>query len=99
MTAYSLCSSVQGNGYERDKLHFKDSDLYILDAYNVELWPDDTKASAAINTKVALSSGTEDAEYLGKLREALGSAFASFQPDIVLYNAGTDVLVGDPLGR
>ena len=65
----------------------------------MHLWPNDTKASTAINTKVALSDGTEDAEYLGKLRVALETAFASFQPDIVLYNAGTDVLVGDPLGR
>ena len=30
---------VQGNGHERDKLNFKDSDLYILDIYNVDQWP------------------------------------------------------------
>lgn len=24
---------MQGNGHERDKLHFKDTDLYILDIY------------------------------------------------------------------
>lgn len=28
-----LRSRMQGNGHERDKLHFKDSDLYILDVY------------------------------------------------------------------
>lgn len=90
---------MQGNGYARDKLHFQDSNLYILDAYNAELWPNDAEAATAINTRVALASGTNDAQYLRKLDEALQTSFASFRPDIVLYNAGTDILAGDPLGR
>lgn len=34
-----------------------------------------------------------------RLREALGTSFASSSPDVVFYNAGTDILAGDPLGR
>ena len=46
-----------------------------------------------------LSSGTKDAEYLSSLDTALQRASKEFEPDIILYNAGTDILTGDPLGR
>ena len=46
-----------------------------------------------------LTSGTKDAEYLLSLESALQRASTDFEPDIILYNAGTDILTGDPLGR
>ena len=46
-----------------------------------------------------LSSGTKDADYLLSLESALQRASEDFNPDIILYNAGTDILTGDPLGR
>ena len=52
--------SLQGNGLERDKLHFQDTDLHILDIYNCDLWPGDKVAQKAIDTEVALTSGTCD---------------------------------------
>ncbi|CAK0781151.1 hypothetical protein CVIRNUC_005298 [Coccomyxa viridis] len=88
----------QGNGHERDKLHFQDDDLYIFDMYNCQLWPADSKAKAAIDCDKPIVSGTGDAEYLARLAEGLAASFSKFSPDIVLYNAGTDILVGDPLG-
>ncbi|CAL9773055.1 unnamed protein product [Musa acuminata subsp. burmannicoides] len=42
--------------------------------------------------------GTKTKEYLDKLDEALEVARNDFDPELVVYNAGTDVL-GDPLGR
>ena len=51
---------LQGNGPERDKLHFHDADLHILDIYNRDLWPGDKVAQKAIDTEVALTSGTCD---------------------------------------
>lgn len=89
---------MQGNGHARDKVHFRDEDLYILDVYNADLWPWDKAAKAAINWEGALASGAADAEYLALLAAGLGTAFRDFVPDIVLYNAGTDILAGDPLG-
>lgn len=89
---------LQGNGHERDKLHFQDDDLYIFDMYNCQLWPADSKAKAAIDCDKPIVSGTGDAEYLARLAEGLAASFSKFSPDIVLYNAGTDILVGDPLG-
>ncbi|CAL8468554.1 g8094 [Coccomyxa elongata] len=89
----------QGNGHARDKLHFKDEDLYILDLYNADLWPWDTAAKAATNCDLPMRTGTGDEEYLAMLDKGLHTAFSEFTPDIVLYNAGTDILIGDPLGR
>lgn len=89
---------MQGNGHARDKIHFKDDDLYILDIYNSDIWPCDTAAKAAIDCDRPIHTGTEDAEYLATLKEGLSKAFADFSPDICLYNAGTDILAGDPLG-
>jgi histone deacetylase 11 len=33
------------------------------------------------------------------LRKELPQAFEEFKPDFVIYNAGTDCMAGDPLGR
>ena len=91
--------SLQGNGHEKDKLKFEDNNLYILDIYNADLWPCDSAAKQAINNKTELKCGTKDAEYLLSLESALQRAAKEFKPDIILYNAGTDILTGDPLGR
>ena len=88
----------QGNGHARDKLRFKDNALYIFDMYNCQLWPADSKAKAAIDCDKPIVSGTGDTEYLARLGEGLTASFRDFSPDIVLYNAGTDILAGDPLG-
>lgn len=38
-------------------------------------------------------------EYLRIVREALGEALDAVRPDPVVYNAGSDPFVGDPLAR
>lgn len=48
---------------------------------------------------VALPDGTSDADYLAALDDALHTAFASSQPDLVIYVAGVDPFEGDKLGR
>lgn len=45
-----------------------------------------------------LEWGTEDAEYLGKVERSLERALQEHRPDVLVYNAGTDVLEGDRLG-
>lgn len=50
--------------------------------------------------QVELPPGTADAVYLDKLQQALDDAAAVMpQPHLIVYNAGTDILAGDPLGR
>ncbi|MCO5593326.1 hypothetical protein L7F22_047336 [Adiantum nelumboides] len=87
----------QGNGHERD--FSGDKRVYILDVYNSEVYPQDFQAKEAITQRVELSSGTTTDAYLQRLQEELEVARSAFQPQLILYNAGTDILEGDPLGR
>jgi histone deacetylase 11 len=41
----------------------------------------------------------EDASYLQELQRTLPQSFDDFEPDFVIYNAGTDCMEGDELGR
>ncbi|NWU18477.1 HDA11 deacetylase, partial [Cephalopterus ornatus] len=86
----------QGNGHERDFMD--DPRVYIMDAYNRYIYPGDGFAKRAIKRKVELEWGTEDTEYLQKVHTHVEGALNEFKPDILVYNAGTDVLDGDPLG-
>lgn len=90
---------MQGNGVARDKLKFRDKDLFIFDMYNTDIWPGDTQALEGISHQENVRSGCRDAPYLQQLDKGLKHSFEHFKPDIVLYNAGTDVLQGDPLGH
>ncbi|XP_074645046.1 histone deacetylase 11-like isoform X2 [Tubulanus polymorphus] len=86
----------QGNGHERDFMG--DQNVYILDIYNRGIYPHDGFAKRAIKRKVELGLFTEDEEYLRLVKTHVDGALNEFTPDIVIYNAGTDILDGDPLG-
>ncbi|XP_052287071.1 histone deacetylase 11-like isoform X2 [Dreissena polymorpha] len=87
----------QGNGHERD---FMDDDrVYIMDVYNRGIYPHDGYAKKAIKKKVELQSFTEDEDYLKLVADNLTEALSEFTPDVIVYNAGTDILEGDPLGH
>eukprot|EP00210_Caulerpa_lentillifera_P001020 g983.t1 len=88
----------QGNGVERDKLNTKDNELFVLDVYNADIWPNDTYAKRGIDINVELETGTSDDEYLNRLKIALKDTKKRFRPDMIIYNAGTDILIGDKLG-
>ncbi|XP_077889514.1 histone deacetylase 11 isoform X5 [Ictidomys tridecemlineatus] len=86
----------QGNGHERDFMD--DKRVYIMDVYNRHIYPGDRFAKQAIRRKVELDWGTEDEEYLHKVERNMEKALQEHSPDVVIYNAGTDVLEGDRLG-
>ncbi|CAL1295259.1 unnamed protein product [Larinioides sclopetarius] len=86
----------QGNGHERDFMG--EEKVYILDVYNRGIYPHDEYAKGAIRKKVELRHLTEDAEYLDKVLRNLTEAIEEFSPQFIVYNAGTDILKGDPLG-
>jgi histone deacetylase 11 len=90
----------QGNGHERSKLRAADPHTFTVDVYNADIYPRDTAAKAAIDVDVPLRSGTSDEEYLAAVAAAVHTAFerCAPPPDLLVYNAGTDVLGGDPLG-
>ncbi|CAG2171372.1 unnamed protein product, partial [Oppiella nova] len=91
----------QGNGYEKDLFIFTQNqrqNVYVLDVYNKDIYPRDEFAKAFINRGVELLSNTSDEEYLKLLNKNIEKAFQEFTPNLVIYNAGTDILSGDPLG-
>jgi histone deacetylase 11 len=67
---------------------------HILDLFEDDLfpWP---KAEEAM--PVPLQPGIGGNEYLDILRENLPPALDRYSPDLVVYNAGSDVLASDPL--
>ncbi|KAI0491940.1 hypothetical protein KFK09_026203 [Dendrobium nobile] len=87
----------QGNGHETD--FSDDRRVYIMDMYNSQIYPLDYEARRYIDQKIELKSGTRTKEYLEGLDRELEIARNQFNPELVVYNAGTDILDGDPLGR
>ncbi|XP_044157914.1 histone deacetylase 11 isoform X2 [Bufo gargarizans] len=86
----------QGNGHERDFMD--DKRVYIMDIYNRHIYPGDALAKRAIKRRIELDWGTEDEEYLEKVETHVKGALNEATPDVIVYNAGTDILDGDPLG-
>uniref|UniRef100_A0A2K5ETL7 Histone deacetylase 11 n=1 Tax=Aotus nancymaae TaxID=37293 RepID=A0A2K5ETL7_AOTNA len=89
-------NELKGNGHERDFMD--DKRVYIMDVYNRHIYPGDRFAKQAIRRKVELEWGTEDDEYLVKVERNIEKALQEHLPDVVVYNAGTDILEGDRLG-
>jgi histone deacetylase 11 len=69
---------------------------HILDFYEDDIFP---WPKAKEDIAVPLPRGLGGAEYLDLVREHLPAALDRFRPDLVLYNAGSDVLQTDPLTR
>lgn len=89
----------QGNGFAADKLEFQDEDLFVVDVYNVMIFPKDEPAKKGIDVAKELACGTDSITYLRAVEEALTEAGQKFNPDLILYLAGTDILEDDPMGR
>ena len=87
----------QGNGHERDFL--SDPNTFIIDFFNDGIYPGDFEARNAISYQEHFDMFHGDKVFNTKLKEALNSSFSQFTPDFILYNAGTDCMEGDPLGR
>jgi histone deacetylase 11 len=66
----------------------------ILDVYQEDLFPARKEREAY---PIPLAAGTTGGEYLDILRDALPSVLDTVRPDLVIYNAGSDPFVDDPL--
>lgn len=86
----------QGNGNE--EIFGSDNRVFILDVYGKDNYPRDEKAKQFIDFDRPVSSLSND-EYLDVVLEAVPLAIKNSQPDLIIYNAGSDILLGDPLGR
>lgn len=73
--------------------------IFIIDVYNAWIFPRDNEAKQFIDIEVEVSSYDSDESYLEKVEAVLWKSRAVFEPDIIIYNAGTDILKGDRLGN
>jgi histone deacetylase 11 len=87
----------QGNGHE--SIHANDERVKIFDVYSEYNYPKDEAAKKAIDFNYPVKHGIRDAEYLQILNSKLPKAIDESNPDLIIYNAGTDIFEKDSLGR
>ena len=84
----------QGNGSA--KIFENDPSVFTFSMHGSKNYPMHKENS---DLDLALNDGTEDDEYLLLLNQHLPHILDSFQPDIIFYQCGVDVLESDKLGR
>lgn len=86
----------QGN--EHEDISENDSHFLIFDMFNGDTWPGDFACQERINFRYPLHAKMQDKEYLEILKTNLPDAINKVKPDVIIYNAGTDVYEKDPIG-
>lgn len=87
----------QGNGVQ--SILEAEPHWAMLDLYNADIYPQDTEALSFIRYPYPVPSGIGDKAYLDRVAEAVPAAIDDFQPDLIIYNAGTDPYEEDALGQ
>lgn len=87
----------QGNGYE--SILKDDKRTVIVDVYNRLIFPRDYDARTYIDYNFPINKNTEDNEYLTILTDSLKTIVSVEQPNLIIYNGGTDIYENDPLGK
>jgi histone deacetylase 11 len=86
----------QGNGIEA--ILGPDPRCTIMDVYNESIYPNDVEAKNYIDIHYPVSAYIEDNSYLNIVQKALDEAVKKSKPDLIIYNAGTDIFEEDKLG-
>ena len=84
----------QGNGTAA--LCQTDPDTFTFSMHAANNYPAHKEHSS---WDIALPDGTTDEQYLGRLEESLPVLLERARPDLILYQAGVDVLRGDRFGK
>jgi histone deacetylase 11 len=85
---------------DRNELvYVKDSRIHVYDIYNQDIYPNDHFAQNFITYNHPVRSNINDTAYLSLLRRTLPAALDASRPDLLVYNAGTDIFELDPLGH
>ncbi|MEM1000482.1 MAG: histone deacetylase [Bacteroidota bacterium] len=87
----------QGNGFA--DIHGDDPRLPAFDLYNAQIYPQDLPAREFIKYNYPVPLGTRDLPYLKLLQKELPKAITAERPDLIIYNAGSDIYENDPLGQ
>lgn len=86
----------QGNGHSF--IFRNEPRVAILDVYNSDIFPNDSEAEKYVKYRVTIRSMTDDEEYLELVEKWIPIAIEEHQPDIIIYNAGTDIYDLDIIG-
>lgn len=86
----------QGNGCE--SIFKDDPRIAVFDIYNGQIYPNDFEVKKYIKYNYPVKRHIKDLEYLSLLNAGLPKALDSFKPNLIIYNAGTDIFENDPLG-
>lgn len=86
----------QGNGNE--SILKDDPRIFIFDVYGEDNYPHDELVKKYIDFNWPVGY-LYDEEYLSLIREEIPNAIQKSSPDLIIYNAGTDIFEKDPLGR
>jgi len=84
----------QGNGTA--VLCQADPDVFTFSMHSETNYPARKERSS---WDIGLADGTSDEQYLSVLASALPQLLERFRPDLILYQAGVDVLAGDRFGK
>ena len=88
------CDVHQGDGTA--KLASNNPQIYTVSIHGEKNFPVRKQIS---DLDFNLAKGTQDAEYLDTVDQALNLALNTFQPDAVIYDAGVDIHMDDDLGH
>ena len=95
------CDAHQGDGVAR--CFYDDRRVFLFDLYNRAMFPHDDVAKRRVDCDLPLSLGCPSDVYLrtltGELPRFLSGVSTVRKPRLAVYNAGTDILDGDPLGQ
>lgn len=98
---YVDCDAHQGNGVCH--VFQYDSRVFLFDIFHLQIYPKwDQVARQRIDCPIGITQGCTDREYLAALKSQLPPFLDSITGSTVrlaIYNAGTDILKGDPLGQ
>ena len=67
--------------------------------YNHYVYPGDEEAASLIQCDINADRYRTDESFLKVVRDKLKKSLEKFKPEMVIYNAGSDCMVGDPLGQ
>jgi histone deacetylase 11 len=83
----------QGNG---NLLYFEDDENTFTFSIHADRW--DEIPGKSNNIDIELPGHTDDKEYLKVMKRELPPVFSRFQPELVIYIAGSDPFIDDTLG-
>ena len=86
----------QGNGHEA--ILGPDERVAIFDVYNSSIYPNDHGVKQYIRFNHPVRSNIQDNEYLEIVKKNLPEAINTAKPDLIIYNAGTDIFEKDMVG-